>query len=65
MTSFSSHDFDNRIVVVAPCWVNGYTGGLVDDNLIVILMDDANRLSGDRRLMAMQRMGYHITILDD
>ena len=61
--SLSSQDFVNRIVVVTTRWVDWYAGGFVDDNDVVVLVYDANRLGGDRRLVPVKGVRYDVAVL--
>lgn len=51
-----AHNLDDGVEVVAAGGVDRHPRGLVDDDEVVILVDDANGRRGAGRLMAMQRV---------
>lgn len=53
MSSFRSQDFGQGIVVVSSCWVDGNSGGFVDDYQPFVLMYDSYRLGGDGRFVSV------------
>lgn len=65
MSSFRSQDFCQGIVVVSSCWVDGDSGGFVDDNQTFIFVYDSYRLGGDGGFVAVEGMADDISILDD
>lgn len=62
---FGTHDLDNRVIVVTTGGMNRYSGGLVDDNHIIILVDYSNRFGGDRGLMPVEGVGDDVSVFDE
>lgn len=60
-----AHDLEHGVVVVATSGVDGHTGGLVNDNQIVILVDDTNLFPGDGGFVTVQSMRDDLAVLDD
>lgn len=65
VTPFCAHDFYDRVIVVATCWVDGDTGWLIYNDHIVVLVNYSYGLSGHRRLVSVQGMGDYVSILDN
>lgn len=64
MGSLSAHDLYYAVVVVASSRVHRNPGRFVDDDHVIVLMHDADRLGGYRWLVSVEGMGYHVAIFD-
>lgn len=65
MTLLRPHDLYDRVVVVAPCWMDRDARWLVYYNHVVIFMNNAYRLSGHGRLVPMESVRYDVSIFHD
>lgn len=65
MATLGAHYFDQRVVVVAAGRVDRNAGGLVDDDEVVVLVDDADGLRRYRRLVSMEGVRNYVAVFDD
>jgi hypothetical protein len=59
------HNLHHRIIIISARRMNGYTSRLVYNNHVVVFVYYSDRLCGDGRLMAMQRVGNDISVPQD
>lgn len=62
VSSIRAHDLDDRVEIVASGRVHRHTGGLINDNEVVIFVNNANGLRGYGGFMAMESVGYYVAI---
>lgn len=60
-----AQDLHNRVMVISAGGVDRYTGGLVNDEEVIILMNNANITAGHRGFVSMGGMGDDIAVADD
>ena len=63
--ALGAQDLDDGVVVVAAGGVDGHAGGLINDEDVVVLVDDADGLAGDGGFMAVEGVGDDLAVLDD
>lgn len=63
-TALGAQNLDDRIEVVPPCGVHRYTGGLINDNEVIILVNYAYGKTCDRGFVAVSGVGDDISILN-
>lgn len=64
MTALSAQDLDDGVEVVPAGGVDRHTGRFVDDEHVVVLMDDTDRLRGHRGLVAVEGVRDDLAVLD-
>lgn len=62
VVSLPPYDFDQGVVIVSTSRMHRNASGFVDDHKILALMNDANRFSGDGRLMPMHCVANDVSI---